>query len=425
MSQSDAGINPMPDPFAAVQSPALARVARGDLCAGCGACAALAPDKIAMTISSPGFLRPAQSAPLTAKEEADVTAVCPGLGQTVDARGRLDPVLWGPYLKVMTGWATDTDVRFAGASGGGLSAMLIHLLESGEVDAVVQTVASQTLPIGNSAVITTTAADITAAAGSRYAPSAPLAGIMDQVAAHKGEGTRYAFVGKPCDVAAIHTLRARDPEIAAAFPVILSFFCAGVPSHKGGEEVLARLGTTLENTAKFRFRGNGWPGQATATAHDGTEQSMSYHDSWGGVLSRHVQMRCKLCADGTGTAADIVCADAWESDAAGYPLFDEAPGVSLIMARTDLGAKLVAAARAAGRIETEAFDLADLATIQVGQRDRRRALLARLMGRRIAGRPLPRYTGLQIWAAARQNTFKRNLKNFLGTFRRTLWPKKH
>ena len=121
----------MPDPFAAVQSPALARVARGDLCAGCGACAALAPDKIAMTISSPGFLRPAQSAPLTAKEEADVTAVCPGLGQTVDARGRLDPVLWGPYLKVMTGWATDTDVRFAGASGGGLSAMLIHLLESG------------------------------------------------------------------------------------------------------------------------------------------------------------------------------------------------------------------------------------------------------------------------------------------------------
>jgi coenzyme F420 hydrogenase subunit beta len=94
------------------------------------------------------------------------------------------------------------------------------------------------------------------------------------------------------------------------------------------------------------------------------------------------------------------------------------------MARTELGAKLIADARAEGRIETEDFDLEALAPIQVGQRDRRRALLARLMGRRLAGRPLPRYKGLQIRAAARQNTLRHNLKNFLGTFRRTLWPKK-
>ncbi len=150
---------------------------------------------------------------------------------------------------------------------------------------------------------------------------------------------------------------------------------------------------------------------------------MSYHDSWGGILSHHVQMRCKLCADGTGTADDIVCADAWESDSVGYPLFDEAPGVSLIMARTDLGARLVAEARTAGWINTQPFDISNLTSIQVGQRDRRRALLARLIGRRIAGKPIPNYKGLQLLAASRQNTIKNNVKNFLGTLRRTLWTK--
>ena len=147
---------------------------------------------------------------------------------------------------------------------------------------------------------------------------------------------------------------------------------------------------------------------------------MSYHDSWGGILSKHVQQRCKICADGTGVAADIVCADAWESDAAGYPLFTEAPGVSLIVARTALGADLIAAARAAGRIETEAFDVARLSAIQPGQRERRRALLARLLALRLAGRPVPDYQGLHLWAAARQNPLMRNLKNFLGMLRRTL-----
>ena len=147
---------------------------------------------------------------------------------------------------------------------------------------------------------------------------------------------------------------------------------------------------------------------------------MTYHESWGGILSRHVQHRCKICADGTGTAADIVCADAWESDAKGYPLFTEAPGVSLIVARTPLGEALIAGAKAAGRIETAPFAIDRLAAIQPGQRERRRALWARLAALRLTGRPVPRYEGLQIAAAARQNPLGRNLRNFLGTLRRSL-----
>lgn len=395
-------------------SPSLARVARGNLCAGCGLCAGVAPGKVAMRVEAPGFLRPAQTAPLDPAEEAAVAAACPGLALSVEAAGRPGDVLWGPYLSMRTGHATDPALRFAASSGGALSALLAHLLEAGDVEAVVANGADPALPIGNVTVTVADADGIAAAAGSRYAPSAPLAGLPGMIAS----GRRLAFVGKPCDAAALRALIRHRPELAATFPVILSFFCAGVPSHAGGRAVLAALGTRLADVAAFRFRGMGWPGRATATLRDGTVRDMSYHDSWGEILTQHVQTRCKICPDGTGMQADIVCADAWESDADGYPLFEERAGTSLIVARTERGAGIVAAAEAAGRIATAPFDPAGLAAIQPGQRNRRRVVAARLAGLRLAGRPIPRYRGLALLAAARQGGLRRHLEVFLGTLRR-------
>ncbi|MFN7225570.1 MAG: coenzyme F420 hydrogenase/dehydrogenase beta subunit N-terminal domain-containing protein, partial [Paracoccaceae bacterium] len=134
-------------------APSLARVARGDLCSGCGGCAALVPGKIAMQRSGEGFLRPRQTGPLTAAEDAALARLCPGLGQTVQAAGRTDDPLWGPYLQMWTGHATDPDLRHAGASGGGLSALALHLIDSGQVDGVIQTAAAPDLPLGNVTVL--------------------------------------------------------------------------------------------------------------------------------------------------------------------------------------------------------------------------------------------------------------------------------
>lgn len=401
-------------PFA--EAPSLARVRRGSLCAGCGGCAAIAPAAIKMQVEKPGFLRPVQTGPVSDTDNRLIAEICPGLGQTVEPEGRKDSVLWGPYVSVETGWASDSATRHAGSSGGALTALLVHLVASGEVDAVVTTTASAEWPAANSAVVAVSPEQIIAAAGSRYAPSSPLADLPRYVAS----GRRFAFVGKPCDIVALRALCRRDVAVARTFPVLLSFFCAGVPSHAGGRGVMAAMGADPDDVLAFRYRGNGWPGRATAELRDGSTVSMSYHDSWGGILSKHVQHRCKICADGTGVAADIVCADAWESDENGYPLFEERDGVSLLMARTELGARIVADARQAARIATTPFDMAGLAAIQPGQRDRRRALAARLAALRTVARPVPNYRGLRIAEAARQNSLRRNLKNFFGMLRRAL-----
>jgi coenzyme F420 hydrogenase subunit beta len=147
---------------------------------------------------------------------------------------------------------------------------------------------------------------------------------------------------------------------------------------------------------------------------------MSYADSWGGILSKHTQLRCRICPDGTGGFADVVCADAWECDAAGYPLFEEAEGRSLVVSRTAKGEALVRAAEAAGRLALAPLDPAAVAAMQPGQTGRKRVLLARLAGLRALGRPVPAFAGFRLGKNARRAGVKVLLRNFLGTMRRYL-----
>ena len=399
-----------------VDSPVLSRVLCNRLCSGCGGCAALAPGAIRMELSAEGFLRPLQRGPIDAETEARIAAICPGVALAQESGTRRDHPLWGPFLGMYSGHATDPALRHAGASGGALSALLAHLLDTGAVDAVVQVAADPDLPIGNRIVLSTDRPGVQAGAGSRYAPSAPLEGIGACLESERS----YAFVGKPCDVAALHAMKRFDDRVGRRFPYLVSFFCAGVPSLDGAREILDQLGVAEKDVTAFRYRGNGWPGFATATLDDGSARKMSYADSWGGVLSRHVQFRCKICPDGTGGFADVVCADAWETDEKGYPVFAEREGISLVVSRTEKGEALVRAAVAAQRLAISDFDVSTLAGVQPGQTQKRRYTLARLAALRALGRPAPRYRGFHLLRNAARGGMLSNARNFLGTLRRIL-----
>lgn len=394
----------------------LDRVARGNLCAGCGACAALAPDAVTMALSPPGYLRPHKHSALSAEQDAAITAVCPGLGLTQTPGARTDDPLWGPVVRARTGHATDAELRYQGSSGGALSAVLVHLLGSGAVDAVVQITADPDNPVANRTILSRTPQEVFAAAGSRYAPSAPLA----ELDAYLDTTDSYVFVGKPCDVAALRAWARHDPRVDARFAYMLSFFCAGVPSQTGAHEILTALETTPTDVTAFRYRGNGWPGFATATLRDGTERKMTYADSWGNILTNHLQMRCKICPDGTGGFADLVFADVWDADADGFPVFTEGAGTSLILSRTETGEGLAQACAGAGGLHMADYDLAGLTKVQPGQTMRRSLVLARVLAMRLVGRPAPRYRGFHLWQNAKRAGLKTNLRNALGTVRRVL-----
>lgn len=392
----------------------LERVKRADTCTGCGLCAALSPG-IRMANAAPGWARPEQIGPVSRAEDAAIASACPAL--VVDERNNphdADEPLWGPQLFTGVGHSTDPVMRHRASSGGMISALLDHALASGLVDFIVQVRADPARPMGNITSISTSRDQVLSAAGSRYAQSSPLAGLNEWLA----RPGRFAFVGKPCDVAALRARAAADPALAERVPLMLAFFCAGIPSDRAVGRILDHLGTRPADVAGFRFRGDGWPGFATATLHDGSTRRMSYNDSWGGILSKEVQFRCKICADAVGGAADIACADAWYGDDRGYPSFEETDGRSLVMARTPAGLALLDAARASGAVATSSVPVSDVIRMQPHQARRKRQVLSRLMAMRLAGRPVPRYLGLGVIEAARREPIFLQLKSFAGLVRR-------
>lgn len=397
-------------------SAVLSRVVGGQLCTGCGLCAAVSDGAIAMQPSERGYNRPVQTAPLSEAAEATVSSACPGsvvAPWPTDSASTPDP-FWGPWRSVSTGFATDAALRFAASSGGVVSALAIHALKTGVVDRVIHVMADPERPTRNIVTCSRTPDLVGQGAGSRYAASSPLA-IMEAVLA---EGGKAAFIGKPCDVSALRGLARIDPRVDRHVPVMLSFFCAGVPSAQGAERIIKAMGLEPAEVVSFRYRGNGWPGLASATTRDGRVGEMTYEDSWGGHLSHEVQFRCKICPDAVGGAADVAMADAWFGGEAGYPTFEELPGRSLIMARTSVGERLLADAVASGAVEIEPLQIADIYEMQPSQAARKRAILARTMALAVLGQPRPQMRGLAVVAAARKASLKELLRNLLGTIRR-------
>jgi coenzyme F420 hydrogenase subunit beta len=225
-----------------------------------------------------------------------------------------------------------------------------------------------------------------------------------------------AVVGKPCEASALRALaRARGQQA----PLLLSFFCAGVPTQQATTDLVQHLGLPADGPlTHLRYRGQGWPGRFTAVSAEGREVSASYDESWGQHLGRTTQWRCKICPDGVGESADIAAGDLWRVDERGYPRFAESDGMSVLIARTRRGHEVVQRAAAAGVLELRPVDLADVVAAQPLQVSRRTTLAARLLGARVARRPVPRFRGFGLLALAMRKP-RSAVRAGRGTFRRS------
>lgn len=396
-------------------SPLIDAVTRNGFCTGCGLCESIAPaGSIKMRMSAEGYLRPVVLQALPAAATQTITATCPGVKVEHLPGTQGQHPIWGPIVSVQTGHALDPEVRRQGSSGGVISALAIHLLETGQVDFVAQIAADHQNPLHNTLQISTTRADVLRAAGSRYAPSAPLQGLRDMLAT----GKRFAFIGKPCDVAALRQYGEQNPAVKAQVPYMLSFMCAGVPSIRGTHEVISALGATQEKVVSFRYRGDGWPGMARAVHDTGESFEMDYNTSWGTILNKHLQFRCKICPDGTGEFADIVCADAWYGKD-GYPDFEERDGRSLLLARTTAGQALIAAATSAKSIGAAPLAIDEIAKMQPYQVDRKQLVLGRRIATRLSMGQAPHYPRMGLLSASLQAKPVYWLRSAWGTYKRT------
>ena len=397
------------------QATTLEGIVRAGLCAGCGICESLAGrDRVEMVHVDPGRVRPKVKAPLDPATEARIVAVCPGAH--VDGAmhydgpypGIVDTVV-GPTIACYQGHATDEEVRFKAAAGGGLTTLGRYLLETGAVERVLHVTASREAPMRSHHHVSFDRATMLAGAGSRYGPVAPLIDVM----ALLDEGRRFAFIGKPCDVNAMRNLARIDARVDALVPYMLTISCGGVADAVCTHGFLARHGLEEKELVELRYRGHGWPGDHYARARDGREAREWYME----VIyerPRSYQFRCKLCPDHTGEQADVSVMDPWPK---GYPE-GEAPGECLFQTRTGKGDALVRAAARDGYFHLAPSDVAFVRQTQPHQLVKKRGILTRLLAMRLAGEPLPRFRNIRLGRAALGANPLFHWRSFLGARRR-------
>ncbi|MBB3104843.1 Coenzyme F420 hydrogenase/dehydrogenase, beta subunit C-terminal domain [Azomonas macrocytogenes] len=370
-----------------------------------------------MQIDEAGYKRPRlnkayQDQPIASSEATKtLNRSCPALTLDITPyKTKNYHPIWGEILEVLRGHAQDKEIRQAGSSGGVISALAEYCLKHKLVDGVIQIKACDQNPLENVAVISRSRQQIIASSGSRYAPASP----AEAIRLVKSSTEKYLFVGKPCDVAAIRQLQKHDPHIKQGIPYLISFMCAGTPSITGTHQVLDQLNVSRQEIIGFRYRGDGWPGLTKATLKNGETRSMTYNESWGKVLNRHLQTRCKICPDGIGEFADIVCADGWEGDEKGYPSFEEQDGHSLILLRTEKGRELLRNAESDAVVKVESFDAQNIFAIQPFQYYRRTTILPRLLAMKALMLKIPSYKGFELSRSMKEIGFYQSFKAFTG-----------
>lgn len=375
-------------------APSVSEVVGNGLCIGCGLCEAVTGGRVAMAMTAAGSLRPQPSDGFTPDEEAQILSACPGV--VAPARPltetNLDPV-WGAHSKMRYAWAANPEVRFEGATGGVLTALGMHLVESGKAAFVLHVAADPDQPMRSTWVMSESPCEVRARSGSRYGPTAPLAGLMTALE----RSQPFAIIAKPCDLGAVHALSKTDPRIDALCVARLVMVCGGQSRLRKSQRVLQEFGVSEEDLSLFRYRGYGNPGLTTVETQNGALFQKTYQELWEDETAWELETRCKLCPDALGEAADVAAADVWPG---GGPTGEDA-GFNGIITRSHAGDALVEAAVAAGHLA-----LGDVITpemfndFQPHQVRKKHAVKARLEGMVDAGLSGIATEGLRLGALA-------------------------
>lgn len=386
------------------------RIKKYHLCMGCGLCASvLGEEKCKMQLNGEGFYEPQAILPLSSSESKLVKKLCPGIH--IEAKAHKG--VWGSMISVCEGWASDADIRHKAASGGVVTSLAICALERGLVDAVLQVGVRDDSYLYNELRVSRSKEEVLRNAQSRYAPALVLHRIKE---IFDSSTESFAFIGKPCDIAAMKNFMRQFPQYEGRVKYYISIFCAGMPSYNATIKTW-QISGHQDEPVSLKYRGDGWPGNFVARFEDGTDFQLSYNESWGKILGHHVGFRCKICPDGIGMLADVAVGDSWNAKD-GYPDFTESDGRCFCMVRTSAGDGLMKTALENGYIETKALDIKNIKQQQAYQYKRRKLEGWRLVPVQLLTGGMLHFKGLAIWRQALSANFRVGIRNMRGTYKR-------
>jgi len=216
-------------------------------------------------------------------------------------------------------YAADQAIRAEAASGGAVTALLLHLLATGRIDgAVVTSLDFTTGRIDPKVTLATTPQEILAARTSKYF-DVPL--LKDAVRLLRAFEGRAAVVALPCHTTALRRLAERQPALASKIACVVTLFCGHSCQRYLLDGLLRRKGIDQSQVADFYFRRGHWRGRMGGAMRDGSEFSFPFsHFSYYHNLNFFCLRRCLSCHDHTGYLSDFSAGDAWLREMRSHPI---------------------------------------------------------------------------------------------------------
>jgi coenzyme F420-reducing hydrogenase beta subunit len=332
--------------------------------------------------TSPSFAQQCPFSPAAPNEDA-IAADRFGNSRTIDNR-------IGRFEAAYVGSAADDPFRPNGSSGGLTNWVAAELLRTAMVDGIAHV--APTDPASGRHFeyrISRSLDELNAGAKSRYYP-VELSQVLSEIRERPG---RYAIIGVPCFIKAIHLLRRIDPIIHERVTHTLGLFCGHMKSATMIESFAWQLGTELRQVqaldyrVKDKARPANWYRAHLDLADGGSAEQDWWHladGDWGAGFLQNPA--CDWCDDVVAETADIAFGDAWVE-----PYSSDGRGTNVVVVRAKTLVEMIERARAEGRVELDPVDAEFIVRTQAaGLRHRRDGLAYRLSWRRRGIRPAKR-----------------------------------
>lgn len=299
----------------------LARIVDGGLCHRCGSCVGICPTR-ALGVGSDGY--PVVSK-LSACTDCDLCVkVCPGdefnfhqanqemFGEPGDLKST-----HGNFIEATLAYASDPELRKNGTSGGLVTAILLHLLDTKQIDGAVVITSDKEVLWRGKPIVARSREEILASVKSKYAIS-PTNSVFSEILNQPG---RYALVGLPCQIHGFRKAAELDPRLKERIILTVGLYCHAAVEHEGYEIIWNSLGKSKEGASKFVSRIGKHPGTPFVLYPNGSSKPVYFPEKTGyrpssiemiNILYRlYSPARCLTCFDASSEFADIAVGDPW------------------------------------------------------------------------------------------------------------------
>ena len=209
--------------------------------------------------------------------------------------------------ELYAGYALDAALRKRVSSGGVVSAVLIDLLERGEIDgAVVSRITAQDGHLAAVSSVARTREEVLQHGGSSYVDTP----VLQAVNALKDQPGRYAVVALPCQARALRSQMKRNPELREKFFPIIGLFCRGNVTETFYEDYFRRVGIDPAQVESVHVIRGHLQGDVVVRLHSGEERIIPFMTINSYRLAGiHPKALCAWCDEHTSEESDLAVGD--------------------------------------------------------------------------------------------------------------------